>query len=151
MLLWGGLPWLSCQAPRLQEERWALQVQVAGGPVTNKKSKTWKLRHGQARAPLEGRQLRCSPGPPPSPPSLSPPPLPGDPAQPRRCVRSEVTPPPAWFRNEDRPVVSEGQDKSHTLGAFRTTQSPDLLGASLAPHPKSTNTPRPEDLRVGAG
>lgn len=47
--------------------------------------------------------------------------------------------------------MSEGQDKSHTLGASRTTQSPDLLGASLAPRPRSTNTPRPEDLRVGAG
>lgn len=47
--------------------------------------------------------------------------------------------------------MSEGQDKSHTLGASRTTQSPDLLGASLAPRPRSTNTPRPEDVRVGAG
>lgn len=47
--------------------------------------------------------------------------------------------------------MSEGQDKSHTLGASRTTQSPDLLGASLASRPRSTNTPRPEDVRVGAG
>lgn len=45
--------------------------------------------------------------------------------------------------------MSEGQDKSHTLGASRTTQSPDLLGASLASHPRSTNAPRPEDVRVG--
>ena len=53
------------------------------GTRYKQKSKTWKPRHGQARAPLEGRrQLRCSPGPPPSPPSLSPLPLPGDPAQP---------------------------------------------------------------------
>lgn len=54
------------------------------GTRYKQKSKTWKPGHGQARAPLEGRQLRCSPGPtpsPPSPPSLSPPPLPGDPAQ----------------------------------------------------------------------
>ena len=47
--------------------------------------------------------------------------------------------------------MSEGQDKSHTLGASRTTQSPDLLGASLASHPRSTNAPWPEDVRVGGG
>ena len=50
------------------------------GTRYKQKSKTWKPGHRRARAPLEGRQLRCSPGPPPSPPSFSPSSPPGGPS-----------------------------------------------------------------------
>ena len=120
------------------------RFRLQGDQLCKQKSLLWTLRQGQARALLEGRAAGVLARPPPRP--LSPlllfplHPSWGDPARPGCCVRSEVTPPPAWFRNEDRPVVSEGQDKSHTLGASRTTQPPDLLGASLAPGPRSTKS-----------
>lgn len=80
------------------------------------------------------RQLDRSRGP-----AQASPPPPSRGTQPgQAAARGQRSPrPQPGSRNEDRPVVSGAQDKSPAPGASRTTQSPDLLGASRAPGPKA--------------